>query len=187
MVWVVALTTLASPAARSLDEATPVRVIGEVRLHEPTAPRAEMLEWALGRYEAAHLAVPAVDVHFHPAPSGCRDRLGLMVEGRIDLCVRMELEPGPLRIVLHELAHVWTSVHVTEVTRTSFVRQRGLTAWNNPQAPWKDRGNEQAAEIIAWGLGDGTMGPLISGDREPVALAAAFRLLTGTEPLQGAA
>lgn len=187
-VWTVALSTVLVPSAiRALDDASAIRVIGEARLHDPTAPGAEMLGWALERYREAHLAVPAVDVHFHPDPSGCRGNLGYFEGLRVDLCVRLEMEPGPQRIVLHELAHAWTRAHLTDDARAAFTLVRGLATWSDESADWKDRGIEQAAEIMAWGLGDGTMMPMISGDRDPAALADAFQVLTGADPLHVAA
>lgn len=182
-VWAIAVAVLVPSTSRAHEDHSPVRVIDGVRLHEPSAPRAEMVGWALARYRAAHLAVPAVDVYFHPDPSGCRGNLGYTAGGRIDLCVRLEMEPGPERIVLHELAHAWGAAHLGQETRTAFAAARGLAAWNDLGQPWKDRATEQAAEIVAWGLGDGTMSPMISGDRDPDRLADDFRLLTGADPL----
>jgi hypothetical protein len=188
-VWVMSLAVavLFPSATEALEDASPVRVIGAVRLHDPSAPRAQLVEWALARYRAAHLEVPSLDLYFHPDPSGCRGNLGRAANGRVDLCVRLAMEPGPQRIVLHELAHAWAEVHLDEASRAAFNRFRGVATWNNAGAEWKDRGNEQAAEIMAWGLGDGTMGPMISGDRESPALAAAFQMLTGAGPLHHAA
>ena len=181
------VTVLTSSPTRALDEATPVRTLDGVRLHEPNPQREEMLDWALRQYRAAGLQMPTTDVYFHTQSSGCDGYLGYTKNGRVDLCVRLAMERQPQRIVLHELAHAWAEVHLDEETRTRFMQLRSLPGWNITSDDWKVRGTEQAAEIIAWGLGDGTATPPISGNLEPSALADGFRLLTGSEPLHLAA
>jgi hypothetical protein len=42
---------------------------------------------------------------------------------------------------------------------------------------WKQRGIEQLAEIVAWGLSEGAMAPMIGGDRYPQALSEAYDLV----------
>ncbi len=179
-----ALMTLAtSSPTRSIGEVTPVRNVDGVRLHEPNPQREEMLDWAIKRYRAAGLQMPAIDVYFHRGSEGCGGYLGFTKNGRVDLCIRLAMEGQPQRIVLHELAHAWAEVELDEETRNAFLELRALGGWNVTADDHKDRGTEQAAEIIAWGLGDGSPTPLISGDRDPAALADGFRLLTGAEPL----
>jgi len=179
-----ALMTLATTSpTRATEETTPVRILDGVRLHEPNLQREEMLDWALKRYRAAGLQMPAVDVYFHGDSSGCGGYLGYTQDGRVDLCIRLAMEHQPLRIVLHELAHAWAEVELDDETRARFMRLRNLPGWNVTADDWKDRGTEQAAEIIAWGLGDGTGTPQISGNLEPSALADGFLLLTGSQPL----
>lgn len=182
-VFVLAAGLTMVPSAGATDDAPRVRRVGEATLIDPTPARIEMLDWALDRYREAHLAVPAIDVRFHDDTSGCRGNVGYTDGGRVDLCVRLDMEPGPQRIVLHELAHAWANVYLSEEARDAFTRMRGLGTWSGEDADWKDRGTEHAADIVAWGLGDGTMLPLISGDRDAGSLAAAFRSLTGTAPL----
>lgn len=183
-----ALVTLAtSSPTHAVDEATPVQTLDGVRLHEPNPQREEMLDWALKQYRAAGLDMPSVDVYFHGDSSGCGGYLGHTQNGRVDLCVRLAMERQPQRIVLHELAHAWAEVQLDEETRARFMRLRNLPGWNVTSDDWKVRGTEQAAEIIAWGLGEGTTSPMITGDIDPAALADGFLLLTGTEPLHLAA
>lgn len=167
---------------RAPAEGTPVAG-SPVILHHATPATSELTTWAVNRYRAAGLLLPPTDVTFHSDESGCRGHLGFAQGiGQVDLCVRLAMEPGPQRIVLHELAHRWCDAHLTAERREAFEGMRGLSSWNG-NVDWKVRGYEQAAEIIAWGLGDDPLLPLIEGDRDPAALAAAFRLLTGVEPL----
>ncbi len=182
-----ALVTLAtSSPTRSIGEVTPVRNLDGVRLHEPNPQREEMLDWAIKRYRAAGLQMPAIDVYFHRESGGCGGYLGFTKNGRVDLCIRLAMEGQPQRIVLHELAHAWAEVELDEETRNAFLELRTLGGWNVTADEHKDRGTEQAAEIIAWGLGEGSPTPIISGDIAPAALADGFRLLTGVEPLSEA-
>lgn len=180
------MTLATSSPTHALDEATPVRTLDVVRLHDPNLQREEMLDWALKRYRAAGLQVPAIDVYFHGDSSGCGGNLGYTRNGRVDLCVRLAMEHQPLRIVLHELAHAWAEVGLDDETRARFMRLRNLPGWNVTSDDWKVRGTEQAAEIVAWALGDGTTAPMISGDRDPGALADGFLLLTDSAPVHEA-
>jgi hypothetical protein len=181
-----ALLVELGPAASGALPEDMVRVLGEVRLHQPNPERRELIEWAVNRYREAGLEVPPVDVYFHSESTGCRGNLGYTAGERIDLCVRLAMEPGPQRIVLHELAHAWAGAHLTDEARSAFTEMRGAPTWNDLAYPWKDRGTEQAAEIIAWGLGDGSMLPIVHGDLDPSSLARGFRMLTGAEPVRDA-
>ena len=137
----------------------------------------ELAVWAVGRFEAAGLELPPTEVHFHDGIEGCRGFLGYAQGGRVDLCVRLEMEAGPQRLVLHELAHAWESATLDEVCRERFLQLRGLDAWAGDDVEWKQRGIEQLAEIVAWGLADGAMAPMIDGDRDPQALSEAYDLV----------
>lgn len=160
----------------------PVATIGPIVVLEPDPVGRDLIRWALAHYEAGGLDLPPTAVRFHEEDEGCSGLLGTAVVGRIDLCVRMAMEPGPQRIVLHELAHVWAAANLSPATQEDFLSLRGLDAWGDAEDPWKERGREQAAEIIAWGLDADAMLPMIVGNREPAALSEAFRLLTGRSP-----
>jgi hypothetical protein len=186
-IWIFAASVVTVPSVGAAEDVPRAHLIGQARLLDPTPARVEMLDWALDRYREAHLAVPAIDVRFHDDTSGCGGNVGYTNGRRVDLCVRLEMEPGPQRIVLHELAHAWGNVHLSDEARETFTTMRGLATWSSEDAGWKERGTEHAAEIVAWGVGDGTMLPLVSGDRDPAALADAFRILTAAEPLHAIA
>ena len=162
---------------------TPIAGHEGIVLHTPGTVQGEILTWAIKRYRAAGLHLPSLDVYFHQNQDGCRGNVGYQVDGRIDLCVRLALEAGPQRIVLHELAHAWGDENLSDAARARFMASRRLPSWNSSTADWRARGNEQAAEIVAWGLGDGSMIPLIDGPTDPRTLSTAFEMLTGVAPL----
>jgi hypothetical protein len=138
--------------------------------------------WAVGRYRAAGLELPALEVAFHRSVSACGGNSGFASGVRIDLCTTSP-SLGYLRAtVLHEIAHVWLERHVSDGLRAAFIDLRGLQTWSSPDAPWGLQGVEQAAETLAWGLGDGTVEALVADD-DPEELADAFELLTRSRPL----
>lgn len=180
------LVLLGSGAVRaSSPEDASALVGGRVRLEDPTLARTELVEWAVGRYQAAGLQLPSIDLRFHETDAGCNGNVGWTDGYDVELCTRLAMEAGPQRIALHELAHAWCNANLDDADREAFDRFRDSSSWNGSTSSWKARGTEQAAEIIAWGLGDGTMLPLIEGDVSPNGLAAAFELLTGRAPLHG--
>ena len=87
------------------------------------------------------------------------------------------MEAGPQRLVLHELAHAWEGATLDEACRDRFLQLRSLDAWAGDDIEWNQRGIEQLAEIVAWGLADGAMAPMIDGDRDPQALSEAYDLV----------
>ena len=101
--------------------------------------------------------------------------------------------------MLHELAHAWAQITLTEADEEAFLELRGLDSWDGPGQSWKELGREHAAEVIAWALldepnallflnenPDGTRQPefrLLSIDESSVeSLYEAFVALTGAEP-----
>jgi hypothetical protein len=81
------------------------------------------------------------------------------------------------------MAHAWTDANLPDEVLDRFLRIRVIATWNDQRLPWEERGAEQAAEIITWGLGEGEIAPRLphpTGDRE---LAGLFELLTSREPI----
>lgn len=149
-------------------------------------------EWALSRFAAAGLQLPSLRIVFHDNYRDCGMREGVLrvsesdntVERTIHSCER---DPGRLRRnLLHEFSHAWSGA-ISASTRADFLRLRGLHSWNSDALPWNQRGEEQAAEIMAWGLME-RHAPIPTdvgdyGAQDPDHLAAAFTLLTGRIPL----
>ncbi len=166
----------------SLPEAAEasVEVRPDVLLYGATAEQIDLGRWAVRRFEAAGLETPDVEVHFQDDVSGCGGNLGFAKGGRIDLCMRL-VHAGARRALLHEMGHIWLDENLGPAVRTRFLELRGLSSWNSWDEPWRFRGYEQGAEVLAWALGERTITPAIP-DNEPKKLETAYRLLTGDPP-----
>jgi hypothetical protein len=173
--------SLLGTAARPASRPAGTRIVGD------TAEARQAVTWALARYGTAGLAsLPSLEIVLHPSDAGCDGNLGYYRDGRVDLCVAEASEPYARKFALHELAHAWTAAHLDAGTQARFLELRGLDRWNTPGDAWKERGIEQAAEIIAWGLGEGEIRPLLPEPATTDELVAAFVLLTGERPIASA-
>ena len=162
-----------------------------IEIVAPTAQQAEHAEWALARFERAGLELPSLTIIFHDNYQSCGMREGVLRIAGEDVFIH-ECESDPSRSrrsILHELAHAWDHVggSVDAGTRTDFLRLRGLQSWDDSDLPWNQQGQEQTAEIIAWGLMH-QPAPIPTsvgyhGRQETASLATAFTLLTGIRPL----
>jgi branched-subunit amino acid transport protein len=160
-----------------------------------------LLTWALGRFETAGVGAPALGSVTFAGGSGRCTGLGGSVEAdaegaRVLLC----LDRGSACVgtdctaftmyarstVLHELAHAWELTRLDEPTRQAFLTLRGLEVWKGSRdVVWAQRGVEQAAEIVMWGLLEAPV-PLPRLDRPACDdLLRAYQLLTGRPPLNG--
>ncbi len=139
-----------------------------------------MVRWAVERFEVAGLEPPVVEIAFHRGLSGCGGHLGFARQGEVDLCTTL-VDPIARRALLHEMGHIWLDQNLSDAERERFLEARGLHAWNDPSDTWSLRGYEQAAEIMAWALGERILTPQIP-DNEPIRLARGFELLTGLAP-----
>ena len=172
--------TLLAPGTR------PKRAETSIVIHGGDTAQVQTVEWALRRYRAAGLqGMPALDVFLHTPHEACHGYLATFQDGRIDLCTGDSSEPYARKVALHELAHAWAKANVVSGVRERFLKLRNLAAWNDFSLPWKERGTEQAAEIIAWGLGEGEITPLLPLPIDPEDLIGAYTLLTGRGPLTG--
>lgn len=144
-----------------------------------TPIQREMVRWAVGRFDAAGLNLPQLEVRFHPDREGCRGRLGYYAEGVVDVC-RRHMDLWASREMVHELAHGWVAANLTDADRARFLALRGLVTWNDDTVPWEGRGFEHAAEIIAWAIGDQADGIYMPSipDNEHPQLSLAYRALT---------
>jgi hypothetical protein len=140
----------------------------------------ELAGWAMERFADAGLVLPNLDIRFHGDRQACADHLGYYDDGVVRSCHRHlnEMAAGGL---LHEMAHGWVDAYLPQDVRSRFMELRDLRTWNDWDVEWDARGTEQAAEIIAWAVGDqgdGTRAPSFpeNSRRE---LAAAYRVLTG--------
>lgn len=164
-----------------------------IKIVAATAQQAQHAQWALARFEAAGLELPSLTIVFHDDYQSCGMREGVLrIAGEnvtIDEC---QNDPSrSRRSLLHELTHAWDHVSrsIDTDTRTDFLTLRSLQSWDDDDLPWNQRGEEQTAEIIAWGLMHQPAPiPTSVGDhgaQDTLSLATAFILLTGIQPLFG--
>lgn len=159
-----------------------------------TPEQAAHAEWALSRFAAAGLQLPPLRIVFHDNYEACGMREGVLRVSASDTTVTRTIhscEPNSTRLrrnLLHELSHAWDqSQAISAATRAEFLVMRGLESWDNDTLGWDQRGEEQAAEIMAWGLMK-RQAPIPTdvgnqGAQDPSSLERAFTLLTGRAPL----
>jgi hypothetical protein len=157
-------------------------------IHGANAVEERAIDWSIRRYREAGLGgIPDLEVYLHRSHDACNGGLGLFYAGRIDLCTEDSSEPYQRKFALHEMAHAWTEANVETAVLERFMDIRGVAAWNDRSFDWKERGTEQAAEIITWGLGEGQISPLLPEATDAPTLARLYELLTGREPITPAA
>ncbi|HET6952220.1 MAG TPA: nuclear transport factor 2 family protein [Acidimicrobiales bacterium] len=195
-------TGLEPPAAHEDVVTGTVGVAGQrIEIHNGTATLERLVQWAMGRFETARLPAPPVaSVAFDQdttAPQCAVDRTGLTIDlgessqvfvclGEDDACAGeacTAFVANARLLVLHELAHAWMYRQVDEATQQAFMDHMGLEAWSSAEVGWYDRGVEQAAQVLAWGLMDEPIPTTRLGDLPCEQLVEAFRLLTGDHPL----
>lgn len=154
-------------------------------VHGATAAEERTIEWALRRYQTGGLeGMPDLEVFLHRSDEACNGGIGLYHAGRIDLCTKDSSEPYQRKHALHEMAHAWTEANIDTDDLERFMDIREIAAWNDRSLDWKERGTEQSAEIIAWGLGEG-VSPWLPEQADDHELADLFELLTGRQPING--
>ena len=171
-------TVLGAWWLRSAGAAAPVAIRSNVEVRGSTPEQLAMARWAVGRFEAAELDLPVVEIAFHRGSSGCGGHLGFARDGEVDVCTTL-VNAMARRILLHEMSHIWLDKNLSEEARGRFLESRGLRGWNASSDAWAERGYEQAAEIIAWALGERILTAQIPYN-EPTQLARGFELLTGS-------
>ncbi|MDJ0953706.1 MAG: hypothetical protein QNJ81_08500, partial [Acidimicrobiia bacterium] len=83
-----------------------------------------------------------------------------------------------------ELGHAWLLANLTPEGEAEFLAVRGLEHWSNGSVPWHERGAEQAAEILAWGLMDEAIALVRIGNPACADATAAYEVLTGSPPMR---
>jgi hypothetical protein len=173
-----AVAALAFGAQEPAAAPRPLTVTGATSLEE------RAVDWAFHRFGEAGLRnLPPLDVRLHRSHDECQGGLGLYFSGRIDLCTRDSSEPYQRKFALHEMAHAWTETNVSDGVLRAFMQRQRVDAWNDRSFPWKERGTEQAAEVITWGLGEGEITPLLPEVPDAETLASLYEMLTGRTPI----
>lgn len=128
----------------------PDQLTGLITVADATAGRQEAVDWAVAYFADAGLQLPTMTIQFHSTDDGCDGYDGAFRRGasplRLDVC-----NAHPL-IILHELAHAWDHHALTDESRNQFMKLRGLDVWNDSDTPWSERGVEQLADMVVWGL-----------------------------------
>jgi hypothetical protein len=144
------------------------------------------VNWAIDRFDATGMHLPDLIITFHDNRESCDGFNGMYQSSshQVDICNRGGGDIEPRHTVLHELAHAWSLDGISLEAVAEFLTIRKLDAWASPDLAWWQQGREQAAEIVAWGLMDAGRFHSVWIQTEPCsALAQAFQLLTGQEPL----
>ncbi len=174
-------TAAAQPAVATVQAPRPEKAI-----HTDNADLAVFAQWALGRYAQAGLELPALNIYFHENNESCKGYSALHrrseAGSQIDICSTIRT-PKLEGTILHEMAHAWAAHNLTDQQRQTFIELQGLDAWYDKDASWNERGTEQAAEIIAWGLGETSRPPRWIPNNDPESLTTAYQQLTGTDPI----
>lgn len=183
-----ALGMLSPTAAEPSPESAAVIDIVALNEHQ-----LEDARWALARFKEAGLELPSLSIVFHDDFESCGMREGVLRVSDVEVVVHeCQSDRGRARrSLLHELAHAWDHVGggTDSEVRQRFMAVRGVTSWDDDGLEWNRRGEEQAAEIVAWGLmlvpapiptSVGKYGP-----QDEAMLSAAFEALTGSVPLFG--
>lgn len=199
--WWTGLPAPVIPEPNTEDLETPTEPVvaggSTIAVYNGTPHLNRLLEWGIGRFEAAGLELPPIDrVTFTQYAEFCDDIRGKCViepDGAIltfcfgerQACADASCEdyvPGHQAVVLHELAHVWLT-ELDDSVRVEFTEHVGLAYWRNPTLGWADQAHEHAADAIAWGLMDRNIHMLRIDDPSPRHLSEGFRILTGTDPI----
>jgi hypothetical protein len=184
----IALIACLAVAALAYGPQAPAAAPRPLTIAGATATEERAVDWAFHRYGEARLDnLPALNVHLHRSHDDCNGGLGLYYSGRIDLCTKASSETYQRKFALHEFAHAWTEANVPGETLRAFMQRQKVSDWNDRSFPWKERGTEQAAEIITWGLGEGEIAPLLPEVPDAETLASLYEMLTGRAPITPAA
>lgn len=144
------------------------------------------ITWALDLYDRSGLELPPIEFVGEEDREACYGRDGMAkptdAGALITICAA-EIGNAQEWVVLHEIAHAWDYHSLEDETRTQFLTLRGHAAWR--EGKWHERGSENAAEIIAWGLIDRPSKPVHIYGNSCEELLDGYLTLTGQDPLHG--
>lgn len=149
------LTTILLPGQPSVSADPPGPASPPVRLETVerlTADEQDLVDYALQRYELAGIDLLDVQIEFRADGAECYGYGGVYLPG--EMIVRI-CRPSE-RTMVHELAHAWLETTLNRADRQAFLQLRGLDTWTGG-TQWDQRGAEQAAEVVTWGVMDENM------------------------------
>jgi hypothetical protein len=122
-----------------------------------TRDEAAMVEWALDLYLSKGLDVRPITVVFHPRDAGWEPCLGAVAYYRsqsrtVDMCNSTRPDHERRHWILHEFGHAHTFATMSSSERSSFTEASAASSWKDKDDLWLDRGQERAADVVAWGL-----------------------------------
>jgi hypothetical protein len=149
----------------------------------------ELIDWAMGLFDQAALPLPPIQFVHHDTSEACLGSTGAQTyrDGRstIHICTD-DASAVEQFLFLHEIAHAWDRLALTDERRAAFLKLRGLTEWRNDDPErWHERGAEHAAEIMVWGLMDRPIRPVFIPHHSCGELLAGYLVLVGRPPLHG--
>lgn len=175
-------------SAVSVPDVTTSSAGASVEFVDLPAGQVEIATWAVGLYDEAGLALPAITFVFHGDDTEVCDgwfgRHDATAGGSVIGICTSRTGPPIEALFIHELAHAWCAHSLSEQRRSDFQELRGCPVWRG-DVPWHERGAEHAAEILMWGLIDRPTGVITIHDHGCDALEAGYRTLTGDAPLHG--
>lgn len=165
-----ALPELPEPALETIDG---------VRIASNSPDEITAIESALDKFDNA--GWPLGNLEIRPGDEdGCGGNAGVryVEEGYdvVEICTSAEWT------LLHELGHVWAATYLDDDQRAEWVTMRGLDSWRDADK-WEERGTEQLADIVAFGLFDEWHTPTSIAPNDRKSLISAFEWLFGMEPL----
>lgn len=178
-----------TPDAAVLELAGPVEVVDPAASFEFTDVDREVeavIRAGIELYDEAGLSLPPIRFTTGDDPEDCYGRDGAVIHRTDGLELRLcrnEITPMLEWVVIHELAHCWDDNQLTDQVREAFLDLRGLDGWRD--GPWHERGAENAAEIMVWGLIDRPVRPGHIDQNSCDELQAGYTTLTGQAPLHG--
>ena len=151
--------------------------------------QVEVVDQALALFADANLVLPRIVIRATPDRTICDGHDGLTTPHQrwveVSICT-LYRGTRERHVILHELAHAWTTFSLSSENRAAFQALRGWRYWlDYSRAEWRDNGGEQAAEIIAWGLNDGIAPAVAIDHRSCAELRNGYLALTGSQPLHG--
>ncbi len=184
LVSILAVVVLGMPSPAVIAQEAPVLYVDLPAEHQA------MAQWAVGLFAEAGLDLPPLRYVYHgDERSACRGRRGLhhTIQGVsvVEICTAEATFPAQA-MILHETAHAWADLSLSDERKEAFQALRGWQYWRNYAATeWYQNGTEQAAEIMVWGLIDRPIRLATIDYDDCDDLAAGYRVLTGAQPLHG--
>jgi len=136
-----------TPTVQTSRESGVAPAVAHPGVYGASIDQREAIAWAIARYAEAGLELPGMVVVVHGSSDGCDGNRGLhrYVDGLdiVDLC------DTAVPVILHELAHVWTSHSTSDSVRASFLLHEGLDRWSGTEVPYDERGTERASQTLS--------------------------------------